>query len=235
MEELGRILQEARESKGISREEASEQTRLTVRYITAIEEGNMDAFKDDLTYLRFFLKAYCEFLEVDFDEMKDKVSHFVDEYTHTMSVTPMTRYEDLPNKPKKANRKRKEYNYKAKVRRFDFSFASLLSVIVMIVLLLIFSFTVFVLPRMNATPTPQDPTTPPVVETPSEEPEEPEVPAYVTVITKVDATTYEVSGLNMEEEMLLKLNFGSNAWFEARVNGIVLAEPKSQVYAVNDT
>lgn len=235
MEELGRILREAREVKKLSIEQVSKDTKLTIRYIRAIEGGDVSVFKEDLTYLRYFLKAYCEYLEVDFEELKPMLKASIDEYTQTLSIEPLPKYEELSQKPRRVTRKKNEYNFKkGKKRRIDVSFVSLLSIIAMIFIGLLFIFTMYILPRMNDGAIDNNPSVPPVVETPGEEEEPPVEAVFETVITQNTANEYVVSGYNPAEPVQITLNFGSNSWLEARTNGIVLAEPKSQVYNVND-
>ena len=43
MDEIGHILREARENKGLSLEEAQGKTRISVRYLTALENGQYSA------------------------------------------------------------------------------------------------------------------------------------------------------------------------------------------------
>ncbi|MGL5541473.1 MAG: helix-turn-helix domain-containing protein [Erysipelotrichaceae bacterium] len=239
MEELGNILREARVQKQVSVEQASEATRLTVRYIRAIEKGDMAVFKDDLTYLRYFLKAYCDYLEVDYEEIKGMVQESIDEYTSTMSISSVQKYEDLPSKPQRANRKRTEYNYKRKKRKFDFSFASLLAVIIMILILLMFTFMVYVLPRLEKQGSTGTPEVPPVVEVPKDEEEEPPVIPEVSIeIVRVDDVnnlpTFEIRNADLTQELDIVISFGSKSWLEVRYNGVVAQTPKSIVYNINN-
>ncbi len=60
MEEIGKLLKEKRLELGLTIEEVSEKTRLTQKHIKALEEGDISFFHDDLSYLRFFVKSYCE-------------------------------------------------------------------------------------------------------------------------------------------------------------------------------
>ncbi|MDE6195628.1 MAG: helix-turn-helix domain-containing protein, partial [Erysipelotrichaceae bacterium] len=71
MKKIGLLLKQRREELGLSIEEVSHRTRLTIKYIKAIEEGDISYFKDDLSYLRFFLRSYCETIDLDFCELKD--------------------------------------------------------------------------------------------------------------------------------------------------------------------
>ena len=55
MDEIGHILREARENKGLSLEEAQAKTRISVRYLTALENGQYSALPTAV-HVRGFLR-----------------------------------------------------------------------------------------------------------------------------------------------------------------------------------
>ena len=64
MDEIGHILREARENKGLSLEEAQGKTRINVRYLTALENGQYSALPTPV-HVRGFLRNYARFLGLD--------------------------------------------------------------------------------------------------------------------------------------------------------------------------
>lgn len=64
MDELGSILREAREAKGYSLAEAQETTKINIRYLRALEEGQYDALPTPV-HVRGFLRNYARFLSLD--------------------------------------------------------------------------------------------------------------------------------------------------------------------------
>ncbi len=58
---LGRILQEARASRGVTLEEAESATRISRRYIEALEQEDFSVFPAPV-YARGFLRSYSQFL-----------------------------------------------------------------------------------------------------------------------------------------------------------------------------
>ncbi|MBS1252017.1 MAG: hypothetical protein MAG451_01053 [Anaerolineales bacterium] len=64
MSELGQVLREARESKGISLVEAEEATRIRHTYIQALEEDNYEVLPPGV-YVRGILRNYATFLDLD--------------------------------------------------------------------------------------------------------------------------------------------------------------------------
>ena len=64
MDELGLILQEARENKGLTIEEVQEETRINTTYISALENGEYDVLPSPV-HVRGFLRNYARFLDLD--------------------------------------------------------------------------------------------------------------------------------------------------------------------------
>ena len=65
---FGQMLTEARESRGLSIEDASFETRIPVARLRLLESGNLAAF-GSMTYARSFIRRYSEYLEVDAADM----------------------------------------------------------------------------------------------------------------------------------------------------------------------
>lgn len=66
--EIGPILRAARLKRGQSLEAVAQQTRISKRFLEALEENRFEQFPA-VVYLRGFLKGYCEHLDVSFEEM----------------------------------------------------------------------------------------------------------------------------------------------------------------------
>lgn len=64
MDELGHILRQARENKGLSVEQVFEATRINAAYITAMEDGNYAVLPSTI-HARGFLRNYARFLGLD--------------------------------------------------------------------------------------------------------------------------------------------------------------------------
>jgi cytoskeletal protein RodZ len=63
MDEIGLILREAREEKGLTVEEVQAITRINARYLVALEEGDYSALPTAV-HVRGFLRNYARFLEL---------------------------------------------------------------------------------------------------------------------------------------------------------------------------
>ena len=85
MKEIGEKLKEARESMGISIEEAAEDLKLRPSQLKNIEEGNRDAFKD-IFYLKYFIRDYSKYLGLNYEEIVEDFNEFVFDYTSKISI-----------------------------------------------------------------------------------------------------------------------------------------------------
>lgn len=63
--EIGAVLKAARLKKGLAVEAVARQTRISKKFLEALEADRFEEFPA-LVYLRGFMKGYCDFLEVDF-------------------------------------------------------------------------------------------------------------------------------------------------------------------------
>ncbi|WP_455675351.1 helix-turn-helix domain-containing protein [Pradoshia sp.] len=68
MTELGKILKEARETKGLSLDDLQQITKIQKRYLIGIEEGNYDMMPGQF-YVRAFIKQYAEAVGLDAEQL----------------------------------------------------------------------------------------------------------------------------------------------------------------------
>jgi cytoskeleton protein RodZ len=61
---LGMLLRKAREAKGLSQQDVSNNLRFSVKQIHALENNQFDAFSD-VTMTRGFIRSYAKYLEID--------------------------------------------------------------------------------------------------------------------------------------------------------------------------
>jgi cytoskeletal protein RodZ len=72
--ELGKLLKEKREEKGMSLEELQTATKIQKRYLAAIEEGSYDVLPGTF-YARAFIKNYCEAVGLNYETIFDEYAH----------------------------------------------------------------------------------------------------------------------------------------------------------------
>ena len=85
MKEIGEALKEARESIGISVEEAANDLKLKPSQIENIESGNKDAFQD-IYYLKYFIRDYAKYLGLKYDDLVDEFNEYLFDYTSKISL-----------------------------------------------------------------------------------------------------------------------------------------------------
>lgn len=68
MDELGTILREARQARGLTLEDVAQVTRIRVRYLEALEEGRYDVLPTPV-HVRGFLRNYALYLDLEPDPL----------------------------------------------------------------------------------------------------------------------------------------------------------------------
>lgn len=101
MKEIGEKLKEARESIGVSLEEAATDLKTTAKQLQNIEEGKMEAFKDVLN-LKYLIRDYAKYLGLNKDDMVDEFNEYIFDYTSKISL------EDISNAKKKKEKTTKK-------------------------------------------------------------------------------------------------------------------------------
>ena len=71
MDELGNILREAREMKGLTLADAQEETRISARFLEALEDGDFEKLPTPV-HVRGFLRNYARFLELEPDPLLER-------------------------------------------------------------------------------------------------------------------------------------------------------------------
>lgn len=74
MDEIGQILREARENKGLSLEEVQAQIRINTRYLAALEAGEYEALPTPV-HVRGFLRNYARYLGLDAQPLLDRYNN----------------------------------------------------------------------------------------------------------------------------------------------------------------
>ena len=100
MKEIGEKLREARESMGITLEEAAEDLKLRTVQLEDIEEGNRESFKD-IFYLKMFIKNYAKYLGLDYDEIVEEFNEYLFDFTSKISIEDIKRAEKEHKKKEK--------------------------------------------------------------------------------------------------------------------------------------
>ncbi len=233
MSNIGQKLRDRREELELSLEDVSNKTKISVKKLAAIEENNLQALDEDLSYVKFYVRNYCQVLHLNFEDFRDELSENLLEHTQTISLLQIKEREEINNSIKT----KAKASSKKNIRKIDYSFVSLISVIVVLIVSLIFIFTTYVLPTLSNNELDVDPV-PPVVVVPDdeEELEEPiidEVKSDVS-IEAVDPQNYTISNLEMGEQLSIKTVFAQDTWTRVLFDGVATDNPKESIYNNGD-
>ncbi len=131
MKEIGEKLKEARESIGVSIEEAAEDLKIRPSQIENLEQGNSDAF-NDLFYLKYFIRDYAKYLGLDKEDLVDEFNEYLFDYTSKLSL------DDIKN-AKKGKTKTKSIKspytmeYKSKLSWLPFVIYGVIIVLIIVI------------------------------------------------------------------------------------------------------
>lgn len=253
MEKIGTQLKERRIELGYSIEEMSEKTRLTIKHIRAIEDGDIKYFNDDLSYLRYYLKSYCDALGVPFHQIKEQLNFSIQDYTMTFDKSMILQHEQMEQniKENSSRLQNKTKIKRVKKRKFniDISLLSLLSIIVSIIIGLIFAFVVWfqdnkeeevslvynkppvaTVPEVEESQNNNETSIKEPVTNSSNVDENKEEEVKEMTVEKISDTNFIVKNLKKDTELDIEILFGSNSSFRALVDGNVLSDPAPKTY-----
>lgn len=241
MENIGNVLKERRIELGYSLEEMSVKTKLSTVQLKAIEDGNISFFKEDLSYLSYFVRYYANALNINYDEIRGDLSNQINDYTDAISVKRVQEAENINTsimqKVKSSGEKAGLTRAKRK-SRIDLTSVGLFALVAVVVLVLSFVFFTKILPAIGdqpdspivTNPKPGDDNETEEKPTEPEKPSEPEAPeATALVVTQETPNLYLVSGWT-EEDAVFELVVNSRTWVQFSVNGAVLENPASTIY-----
>lgn len=101
MNEIGEKLREARESHGVSIEEAAEDLNIRPTQLKNLEDGNIKEFKD-IFYVKFFIRDYAKYLGLDGEKILDDFNEFLFDYTSRIPLDKIKEAsEPVVEEPKK--------------------------------------------------------------------------------------------------------------------------------------
>lgn len=249
MENIGKLLKEKRLELGFTIEEVSKKTRLTQKHIKALEEGKIDFFHDDLEYLRFFVKSYCEVLDIDFDDLKDGLRDCVNEYTTSFTTSMQMTHEEIEKQVAKTekltNAKSADriVRRKKKFKKPDMSLVSLIAIVVIVAMVIMLAFIVFLKSNpkdkgsakdnqpLATVPSTTDKNQYPTKDEQDKNKEKEEAVKKEVNVVKDGVTNYTIENVKDGDELSFEVYFGgSNSGFSATVDGKVLDDPQAKIY-----
>lgn len=142
MKEIGEKLKVTREEMGISLDEAAEDLKLRPSQLEAIEEGNMDSFKDVFN-LKYFIRDYSKYLGLNYEDMIDDFNEYLFDYTSKLSLHDIKKAHTEYNKEQEENKIKSPYTMEIKNKKIG------LKITVFILVLIIISIIAFIYVQKN--------------------------------------------------------------------------------------
>lgn len=138
MEQISIELKRRREELGYTIEEISRQTSLSVKNIKQLESGDLSGFREDLSYVPFYLKNYCKVLDIDYNHVRSELENSIESYTEAIKL------KDLDEKNLIQEHIQKTIIDTTKKRKINYGFLSLIFIIIFVLIITIYStFTIF--------------------------------------------------------------------------------------------
>ena len=245
---IGTLLKARREELGFTLAQMSEKTKVPLHKLQAIEDDNIAYFKDEITYLKFFVRYYFNALHLNFDDYKDVFNASVDNYTESAQLIKTQEMRDLHQRVASGANQRQRKTPRnltkrpKKALRSDLAFISMIVVGLLIVLALLFIFFQSVLPILSqpndskqvvVVPDPIDHDTDPI-DDPDDEPVEPVV-FTVLKTSSLDKngqlTIYDVSGYAEGDTVTLEVEVvATKSWISSKVDGVSTINPPRRDY-----
>ncbi|MBV1710056.1 MAG: helix-turn-helix domain-containing protein [Erysipelothrix sp.] len=242
MKNVGLRLKEQREEVGFTLEEMSAKTKITTPQLRALEEGNLEFFKEDISYVPYFVRFYAQALYLDYETLRVEVDSAIKDLQHTQKLKVVaqnkTTKENIESRIKDKNLlKNASVLRPAGKRKVDYSLLSLLVFVILLVITLIVIFFIYVYPMIDESRSsnqnnaivglPENPND--VEEKPNED--DPNIPFVSTIaITKVSARDYDITGYQDNEEVLITVTFVRDVWMKVYIDGVATDNPKSKIY-----
>lgn len=238
---IGQKLKERREELGFSLEDIHKKTKLSLIHLKEIENGNLDYFRHDISYLKFFLQYYCQAVYMDFHDIKDDYEDVLNDYTQTQILKKQEQKEVSNQNIQKriqANtpKLKKTTSY---LDRINPQAVLMLVGLLLLVALLVFGAIKFIVPLFSNTDIPTNETIiipkepsdvkEPIVETPTITEPEPIEEPYVVTVVQENPLKYIVDNVQAKPT-LLKILFNEDTWIQVYVNGNKTNNPASQIY-----
>lgn len=117
MNEIGETLKYARESSGVSLNEASKDLDIKQEILENIEDGRTGAFKD-IFELKDYIASYAKYLGLNSDDLIDEFNEYMFEYTSKIPIKEIEKTIELKIREEKKDekiaspytREKKKYN-----------------------------------------------------------------------------------------------------------------------------
>ena len=235
MDRIASIIKHQREHLGYSLEELSAKTKLTVHQLEAIENGNINYFKDDITYFPFIVRYVCNALKIEYETVKTDVEQVIASFHSTQAIKKVEHREQIH---RSIHRKSQKLGKKKKVA-IDYTYVGLIVLLTTLLIALLITFITTILPRLSQTPNDEDelislPTNP--GDDDLETPVDPVIPELIIQIEEISFNRYTITNFNEETQVTFIVTPQDRAsWMRFTLNNSILSLPATAVYRANQS
>ena len=137
MNEIGETIKEARESSGVSLEEASKDLDIKTEILENIEDGRTGACKD-IFELKEYIKSYAKYLGLDENKLIDEFNEYMFEYTSKIPIKEIEKTIELKIKEEKKDEKIVSPYTKEKKKYNNWVYIVVYAVIILMIVIAVF-------------------------------------------------------------------------------------------------
>ena len=137
MNEIGEALKYARESSGVSLNEASKDLDIKPEILENIEDGRTGAFKD-IYELKDYIASYAKYLGLDENQLIDEFNEYMFEYTSKIPIKEIEKTIELKIKEEKKDEKIVSPYTKEKKKYNNWVYIVVYAVIILMIVIAVF-------------------------------------------------------------------------------------------------
>lgn len=253
MKNIGEILKKRRLELGYSLEEIHTKTKLSIVYLKAIEEGDLEYFRHELSYLKFFLQYYCQTVGLDYNLIKDEYEKVVEQYTETQVMKKMEQKQQSNENIRqrvqyhKGKYQKPVHKERLKYKKLDGQTIVRIFIALILVAVLVWGLMFIIKQRFNSQSTnttlPSDVTIPEPIVKQSEVQTEQNTPTIEVSQSKPEVKTplitpmriegnlaFTLSNLDYKLENKLKIKLKHETWISFMINGNTVNQPTTTIY-----
>lgn len=238
MEKIGQLLKSRREELGYSIDAMSQKTRVPAPKLQAIEAGNLKYFEHDMSYVKFYLRYYCNALHLNYEDYKEEIENSLEDFSNTTRILKQVEVQESNARVFDRTHPQMKPKIKGKKKQIsiDYSMLAIFGLSLLLIAVLSFVIIRYVMPNVLLNQTievdEELKEIPEVVTEEDQQDPQEEVIDKILNVVKKDTSSYEITGFNEGQEIVFQIQFKSNAYVSVSIDGVSSFNPASQLYKV---
>ena len=230
MKRIGALLKKEREKRNMSLEALSEKTRITVRRLKAIEDGDVAYFHDDTSVLKLYVRSYAKEVGLDYSALQQELELELKKYDEELNKAISIHTAEVPvhkEEKKESAKKRRHKEFQLDLTAFGTTLGILMLVGVIFYVLIHFVFPTFRHYETSEADRKENASGGEVVY----------VEAYAPVrVQKITDKSYEVADWNSSEALSIKIHVGEEKTYIGKftINSEEMNSPVNKEYLAGE-